>query len=99
MLITVFIINSIIIAITVILHYEALNYLNKGINTLNHKPRKVILVSVFGAFFVHVAEVWIFAFAYFFMLKSDIFGSLEDNFTSSILDALTSRSRHIPQRV
>ncbi|WP_245929683.1 potassium channel family protein [Leucothrix pacifica] len=51
------------------------------------RSRLRILVGVFGALVAHVAEVWLFAFAYYFMLDSGRYGSLEGNFNGTLMDA------------
>lgn len=80
------IINSILVALAVLIHYEALNVLSALIPMLKVRHRLRVLFGVFGALFAHVAEIWLFAFAYYFKIRSGYFGSLEGNFNNSLLD-------------
>ena len=87
-MIEIFIINSALIAGAVLIHYEVLFRLTRLIPKLTFLRSRVrILVGVFGALVAHVAEVWLFAFAYYFMLNSGRYGSLEGNFNGTLMDA------------
>ena len=87
-MIEIFIINSALIAGAVLIHYEVLFRLTRLIPKLTFlRSRLRILVGVFGALVAHVAEVWLFAFAYYFMLSSGRYGSLEGNFNGTLMDA------------
>lgn len=81
-----FIINSILVAIAVMIHFEALNTLSVLIPKLNVKHRFRVLFGVFGALFAHIIEIWLFAFAYFFKIRSGYFGTLEGDFNNSLMD-------------
>lgn len=87
-MIKLFIINSLLISGAVLIHYEALYRLTKLLPKLTFlKLHLRILVGVFGALIAHVIEVWMFAFAYYFMAKSEHFGSLEGRFDGSLMDS------------
>lgn len=60
-----FIINSALISIAVIIHYEILRFLSVIIPKLKIKHRLRVLVGVFGTICAHVAEVWLFGVAFF----------------------------------
>lgn len=85
MILTV-ILNSALVASTVLVHYEALNQLTVLIPKLPIKPRLRVLVGIFGAMFAHIIEMWIFAFGYYITVHFDGFGSLVGNFDNSLLD-------------
>ncbi len=80
------IINSILVALAVLIHFEALSLLSVLIPRLNVKHRFRVLFGVFGALFAHIAEIWLFAFAYFFKIRSGYFGTLEGDFNNSLMD-------------
>jgi hypothetical protein len=82
------ILNSILIAAAVLIHYEALNQLSSIIPKLPIKPRLKVLVGVLGTLVAHVIEMWIFAFGYYFMVHSNKFGALKGAFDSSLLDCV-----------
>ena len=82
------ILNSLLIAAAVLIHYEALNQLSTVIPKLPIPPRLRVLVGVFGTLVAHVVEMWIFAFGYYFMVHSNKFGALQGAFDSSLLDCV-----------
>lgn len=67
MLVTI-LFNLGVIALVVVLHYEALRYLSNLLMKLNLPGRLPVLLSVPGVLVAHAAEVWIFAFAYYIQL-------------------------------
>jgi hypothetical protein len=81
-----FIINSILVAFAVLIHYEALNLLSVLIPMLKVKHRLRVLFGIFGTLFAHVIEIWLFAFAYYFLIHSGYFGTLEGHFDNSLMD-------------
>ena len=83
-----FLVNSLVIASVVIIHYEVLLQLSNRIPKLTLKPRFRIVLGVYGALFAHTIEVWIFAIAYYFMIQTEGWGYLEGNFNSSLLDCV-----------
>jgi len=85
MIVTIFL-NSILVAVAVLVHYEALSQLSTIIPQLPIRPRMRVLVGVFGTLVAHVVEMWIFAFGYYFMVHSEGFGSLRGAFDNSLLD-------------
>jgi hypothetical protein len=85
-MISVFILNSIVVAAAVIIHYEFLYRISILIPTMKLKHRLRILFGVFAALIAHAIEVWVFAFAYYFMHHADGWGHLEGNFDGSLLD-------------
>ena len=85
-MISVFILNSLIVATAVIIHYEFLYRISRLIPTMKLKHRLRILFGVFAALIAHAIEVWVFAFAYYFMHHADGWGHLEGNFDGSLLD-------------
>jgi len=85
MIVTIFL-NSILVAVAVLVHYEALSQLSMIIPQLPIRPRMRVLVGVFGTLVAHVVEMWIFAFGYYFMVHSEGFGSLRGAFDNSLLD-------------
>jgi hypothetical protein len=84
--VSVFLINSVIVASAVLIHYEFLFHMTKLIKVLNIGHRYRIVLGVFGALIAHAVEVWIFAIAYYIMSGSGNWGHLEGNFGGSLLD-------------
>lgn len=81
-----FLINSLAVAIAVIVHYEFLYRLTLYIPKMgvNHPYR--IVFGVYGALIAHAFEIWIFAIAYYFMNRAEGWGHLEGNFNGSLMD-------------
>lgn len=55
---------------------------------LNVKHRFRIVFGVFGAFAAHAIEVWIFALSFYWMHRTDGWGTLDGNFGGSLLDCV-----------
>ena len=53
---------------------------------LNFIHRLRVLFGLFGALFAHIMEIWLFAFAYYFMIRSGYFGTLKGAFDNSLMD-------------
>lgn len=87
-MITSFIINSFLVATAIIIHFEALNQLTIWVPKFQVKRRLRVLFGVFGAFFAHLIEIWVFAFGYYFMIHHADLGSLEGDFDNSLIDCV-----------
>lgn len=83
-----FLVNSLVVTLVVVIHYELLNFLSSALPRLPNKPRVRILVGVFGALFAHSIEVWVFAAAYYLMISDGSLGSLVGNFGGSFFDCV-----------
>jgi hypothetical protein len=75
-------VNSVIVVVTalavflcVLLHYEVLNFLSRWLIRLEGQRRRRVLFAIFGVLPAHVAEIWIFGFAYLLLEISPAFGS------------------------
>lgn len=86
MILTVSLINCLVVAFAVIVHYEFLFQLTSAIPRMKLPHRFRIVFGVFGSLIAHAVEVWIFAFAYFFMVHSEGWGTLEGSFNGSLMD-------------
>lgn len=85
-MIAVFLLNILVVAIAVMIHYEFLFQLTAHIPKMKLKHRFRIVLGVCGALIAHVIEIWIFAFAYYFMHQAEGWGILEGNFNGSLMD-------------
>ena len=85
-MIPVFLINSLVVAIAVIVHYEFLYRVTVYIPTMQLKHRYRIVVGVFGALIAHAVEIWIFAIAYYYMIYASQWGTLTGNFDGTLMD-------------
>ena len=84
----IYLINGLLITLAVIVHYESLRFLSVFIPRLNITHRLRIVVGIYGALCAHVAEIWLFGWGYYYMLRSQKFGSLQGNFDGSLLDCV-----------
>ena len=85
-MIYVFALNSLIVTIAVLIHYESLYRINLYVPKIKAKHRFKLVLCVFGTFIAHVIEIWLFALAYYWMHKTEGWGELTGNFTGSLLD-------------
>lgn len=86
-MINVFIINSLIASLAVIIHYEFLfrvSLLIPKMRSIKHRFR--IVIGVFTALVAHALEIWIFAAAYYLMSHANDWGRLTGNYDGSLLD-------------
>ncbi|MBB3062978.1 two pore domain potassium channel family protein [Microbulbifer rhizosphaerae] len=81
-----FLLNSFLVAVTVLIHHEALNSLFLLGQKFSVRRNTAVLIGVFGALLAHIVEMWLFALGYFFMVHSDYFETLEGNFDGSLID-------------
>lgn len=71
-----FIINSVLVAMAVMIHYEMLYRLSRLMPSLRIKHRYRLVVGIFGALMAHITEIWMFAIGYYFLTHSTSIGSL-----------------------
>ncbi len=71
-----FIINSILVAMAIMIHYEMLYQLSRLMPKLIIKHRYRLVVGIFGALIAHITEIWMFAFGYHFLIRFTSLGSL-----------------------
>ena len=82
-----FIINSLLVGICVLIHYECLYRFTLLMPTLKIRHRFRIIVGVVGAFIAHSLEIWCFALGYY-LLHDTRWGSLEGNYDGSFMDSV-----------
>lgn len=87
-MIPLIIINSLVVAIAVIVHYELLYRIVVYIPKMKIKHRFRIVFGVFGALIAHAIEIWIFAIAYYYMNLLEGWGNLSGNFNGTLLDCV-----------
>ena len=85
---TVFLVNGIVVAATVMIHYEFLYRFTILMPRLKIRHRFRIVIGVFGALTAHALEVWIFATSYFLMHRAEGWGHLQGNFSGTLLDCV-----------
>lgn len=83
-----FLINSSVVCIVVLIHYEALSLLSRFIPKLSLPHRFRVVLGVLGALIAHGVEVWLFAFIYYFMHHNVGWGSLTGSFEGTMFDCV-----------
>ncbi len=78
--------NTLVIAVTVMIHYEFLYRFTTLMPRLQIRHRYRILLGVFAALAAHAVEVWLFAAAYYYMHNAEGWGYFEGNFEGTLLD-------------
>ena len=70
-------ISAVLVVACVLLHYEILTLLTSVLKKINIHFRLRILALIFGLLSAHLAEIWIFAFGYYFMDAVMHYGHLQ----------------------
>lgn len=84
----VFLVNSIIIALAVLIHYEFLFRMSTIIPKMRIKHRFRIVVGVLGALVAHSVEVFLFSLVYYFLPQLKEWGYLSGEFDGSLFDSV-----------
>lgn len=87
-MLVVFLVNSLIIALAVLIHYEFLYRISTAIPKMKIKHRLRIVFGVFGALIAHSIEIWIFSIAYYLLPQVQYWGYLKGNFDGSLMDCV-----------
>ena len=66
MLIT-FLVTTILVALTVLIHFEALGWLSAFMLSPHSRFRLALLVCMLGAMVAHVIEIWVFGLGYYYL--------------------------------
>ena len=81
-----YLVNILIVVITVSIHYEMLNWLSLKVPALTIRNRARVLFALIGAIVAHLVEIGLFAIAYYFIIYYKKMGALEGNFDGSLND-------------
>jgi hypothetical protein len=81
-------VNIFVIVTAVMIHYEFLYRFTLLMPRMKVLHRFRIVIGVFGALTAHAVEVWIFALSFYWMHKTDGWGTLDGNFEGSLLDCV-----------
>lgn len=79
--------TALVVGLCVLLHYEGLLLLSRGMARLQGKARRHVLRGIFGVLVLHVMEIWVFGLALFVLLLVDPrFGQIHGIDPGSIFD-------------
>lgn len=87
-MLAVFLINSAIIALVVVIHYEFLHQFTMLMPRLAIAHRFRILLGVFGALVAHAVEIWVFGIVYFLLDRAEGWGELQGNYDGELVSAV-----------
>jgi prepilin signal peptidase PulO-like enzyme (type II secretory pathway) len=85
-MIAAFALNAAIVAVAVLIHFEALNMLSILTPRIPVRHRLRVLIGIFGALIAHVIEIFLFAVGYYFMVNHSGFGTLVGRIDNSLMD-------------
>ncbi len=87
-MLAVFLLNSLVVMLAVIVHYEFLYRVTVVMPKIKVRYRFRIVIGVFSALVAHAFEIWLFGLAYFYMHHTEGWGELKGNFDGALLDAV-----------
>ncbi len=74
------------VMLTVLIHYEGLQWVTRGIAFFSGKGRVVVLYVVFCLLALHVCEIWVFGMAYHILLNWPEVGTIQGLPSTHIFD-------------
>ncbi len=85
-LLAIILVNTTVVAIAVLIHYEFLYRLTKLLPRMNVRHQFRMVFGVAGTLVAHVFEIWMFAIVYYLMVNWAGWGRFEGNFNSTLSD-------------
>ena len=79
-------VTTILVALAVLIHFEALRWLSAFMLSPHSRFRLALLVCMLGAIVAHVIEMWVFGLGYCYLTEFDQLSSLEGGFTHTLED-------------
>jgi len=77
-----------VLILCVVLHFEGLRLLSDRLPTPHHHRRRRIVYVIMSVLCLHMIEIWFFGLAYYGLLQSDRFGTLEGMDVITVLDCV-----------
>lgn len=87
-MLTIILLNTSVIALAVLIHYEFLYRISVLLPKMPIKHRFRIVFGVFGALVAHSIEIWLFAIAYYYIYQVPGWGYLKGNFDGTLMDCV-----------
>lgn len=84
----VVLLTALVIALTVGIHYEGLNWLARRLSSHGALRRRRVLLGVIGALALHITEIWLFGFAYWICLALPGAGGVSGAYDGGLLDTV-----------
>lgn len=80
--------TAVAVVACVALHYEGLRLLGKGLPLPSGNHRARIVLLILGLLALHIMEIWVFGGAYYLLLVTGDFGTLQGDGPMSLLDCV-----------
>jgi hypothetical protein len=74
------------VMLAVLIHYEGLQLMSRGITLFGGKGRRVVLYVVFCLLGLHICEIWVFGLAYHVLLLWPEIGKIQGLASTHIFD-------------
>src|SRR5450631_1300082 len=80
--------TAVLVALSVLVHYEGLQYLSIQLPRMRAERRRKVLYGVYAVILLHVTEIWIFGLGIWLLLMTGHAGSIFGGTSLSLLDAV-----------
>jgi hypothetical protein len=84
----VMLLTALSVALTVLVHYEGLDWLSARLAASHTKQRRKVLYGIYAVIGIHIAEIWLFGLTYWLLLQVPAAGSLQQLGSRDLLDAV-----------
>lgn len=86
--------TALVVAVAVLIHYEGLVWLSRGLPKVHTRARRKVLYVIYGVITIHIVEIWLFGAAIWVLLQvpgaGHVIGANGLNFFDSVyLSAVT----------
>jgi hypothetical protein len=81
-------ITLLVVVASVFVHYESLSFLTGRLKRMHTAARPRILLLIFALLLLHMAEIWIFGFAYYLLISTEGHGALVASHPMGLLDCV-----------
>ncbi len=72
----------------VLIHYEGLRFLSDFLPRLKHHYRRRMILLILSLLMLHIVEIWIFGFGYFWLLQDPEFGRILGTDELTLVDSV-----------
>ena len=84
----VVLLTALAVALTVLIHYEGLDWLSAKLAASHTKQRRKVLYGIYAVIAIHVLEIWLFGATFWAMMKIPATGTLDGLGNRDLFDAV-----------
>lgn len=90
----VVLVTAAVVSMVIVFHFETIKFLNRWFRTRDRKLRselrnsQTLLATIFILLFAHVAEIWMFGAAFWYLLSQGEYGAISGYAIISFLDCV-----------